>query len=108
MGLVLRRRNGTGKNKVLSLLRYHATFDIYRIYSVRENRNIKIVTTYGHSAGRSHTDHYTDSHLSREFKPQRRDTVHHVTGAPLSHRRDTSLLSVEEDSRGEGGGDEVE
>ena len=28
---------------------YHAKFDIYHIYSVRENQNFKVFATYGHS-----------------------------------------------------------
>ena len=49
---------------------HHAKFDIYYIiYSVRENRNVKISThTDTRPAGRPNTDHYIDSHFSCEWK----------------------------------------
>ena len=35
----------------LNKLYHQAKFDIYHIYSVQENRNVKVFATYGHSAG---------------------------------------------------------
>ena len=40
---------------------HHAKFDIYHMYSVRENCNVKLFAKYGQSAaGRLNTDHYID------------------------------------------------
>ena len=52
---------------------YHnAKFDICHIYSVRENRDVKVFATYGQSAGRPDTDHYIDIfHASQKLS----DTV---------------------------------
>ena len=33
------------------------------IFSVRENRNIKVFAAYGHAAGRPDTGHYIESHF---------------------------------------------
>ena len=54
---------GTWPTKIMYIIypTYHATFDIYHIYSVRENRNFKVFATYGHSAGGPDTDHYKDT-----------------------------------------------
>ena len=35
---------------------HHKKFDDNHIYSVRENRNVKVFATYGHSAGRPNAD----------------------------------------------------
>ena len=49
----------------LSKYYHHAKFDSYYVYSVRENRNVKVFATYGHLvgwpvlAGRPYADHYT-------------------------------------------------
>ena len=47
---------------------HHAKLDMYRIYSVRENRTVKVFATYGHTAGRPagqpNFDHYIDSQFS--------------------------------------------
>ena len=40
-----------------------AKFEIYHIYSVRENRSVKSYATYGHSAGQPNIDHYIYSHF---------------------------------------------
>ena len=40
---------------------HHAKFDIFHIYSVRENCNIKVFDTYTHLADQPNTDHYIDS-----------------------------------------------
>ena len=42
---------------------HYSKFDIYHIYSVRENRNIKVFAAYGHAAGRPDTGHYIESHF---------------------------------------------
>ena len=47
---------------------YQAKFEIYHVYSFRENRNVKVFATCGQSAGQSNTDHYIDSHFSCESK----------------------------------------
>ena len=47
---------------------HHIKFDIFHVYSVRENRNVKAFATYEQSAGQlasgTNTDHYIDSHIS--------------------------------------------
>ena len=40
---------------------HHAKFDIYHIYSVRENRKVKVFATYGQSAGQLITDFSCES-----------------------------------------------
>ena len=52
---------------------YHqAKFDIYHIYGVWDNQNVKVFATYGRSAvrlaGQPDTDHYTDSRFSNKSK----------------------------------------
>ena len=42
---------------------HHANFDIYHIYNVWENCNVKVFATYRQSASPPNTDLYTDSHF---------------------------------------------
>ena len=47
---------------------HHAKFDHYHFYIVWENHDVKVVATYNRPAGWLNTDHYTESHFSRETK----------------------------------------
>ena len=52
----------------------YAKFAIYHIYGVRENRNVKVFATYGHSASRPNTDHYMDTFFM-QVKNQTKQTT---------------------------------
>ena len=47
---------------------HHVKFDVYHVYRVGENRNVKVFATDGHSAGRPNTHHYIDLQFSSDSK----------------------------------------
>ena len=50
---------------------HHTKFDIYLIYTVQENRNVKVSTIYRLSACLPDIDHHIKSHFSCELKKKK-------------------------------------